>query len=490
MRIAHSERVWLAVLALVLCCSLYPQQDRGVSRNQSISVQHRMAFVVGNSAYPESPLKNPGNDAHDVAAALQGLGFTVTLRENLDKRNFDQEFNQFARQVRDGDLALFYFSGHGMQVENENYLLPVDVRFSSEADVEYQAYPASLVRKKLEETGARVRIMILDACRNNPYRRFSRGGPRGLAAMTNAVEGTLIAFSAGDNQTASDNPDERNGLFTKYLLSELSQPQESVKDVFKQMQGQVYQASAKRQLPALYDMVVGRLVLTEGGAAAPAATSAPAIPKASAPSAGVPALKSPGKTKVNQKDGLTYVWIPPGRFTMGCSRGDADCRDNEKPPREVQIPNGFWIGQTEVTQGVYRRVTGQNESEFRGDYLPVEQVTWSEARDYCRAVEMRLPTEAEWEYAARAGSSSARYGPINDIAWYAGNSGKKTHEVGQKQPNQFGLYDMLGNVREWADQKDYLRGGTWQYPEKFVRVSLRHWDAIEKGNGGVRCAGD
>jgi len=151
-----------------------------------------------------------------------------------------------------------------------------------------------------------------------------------------------------------------------------------------------------------------------------------------------------GDIKVNPKDGLRYVWIPPGTFIMGCSPGDDECYDDEKPPHQVTITKGFWIGQTEVTQEAYQRVIGANPSHFRGDELPVENVNWNEARAYCVAVGMRLPTEAEWEYAARGGNASARYGSLDAVAWYRGNSGGKTHLVGQKQKNAYGLYDMPG----------------------------------------------
>ena len=108
------------------------------------------------------------------------------------------------------------------------------------------------------------------------------------------------------------------------------------------------------------------------------------------------------------------------------------------------------MGQTPVTQEAYQRVIGSNPGNFTGARLPVGQVTWDQSKSYCEAVGMRLPTEAEWEYAARAGSPAARYGNLDEIAWYTGNSGSKTHEVGQKKPNDFGLYDMLGNVWQWT----------------------------------------
>jgi formylglycine-generating enzyme required for sulfatase activity len=157
-----------------------------------------------------------------------------------------------------------------------------------------------------------------------------------------------------------------------------------------------------------------------------------------------------GDTRVNPKDGLTYVYAPAGKFKMGCSPGDSECIPNEMPAHEVTITKGFWIGQTEVTQEAYQKVTGKNPSYLKGAKLPVETIIWNDAQSYCRMAGMRLPTEAEWEYAARAGSSASRYGNLDQIAWYDGNSGNRTHEVGQKQANAWGLYDTLGNVWEWV----------------------------------------
>jgi sulfatase modifying factor 1 len=213
----------------------------------------------------------------------------------------------------------------------------------------------------------------------------------------------------------------------------------------------------------------------------------------------VPAAGANQTTKVNPKDNLIYVWIPPGKYMMGCSTGDQTCFSWENPPREMVIHNGFWIGQTEVTQEAYRRVTGTNPSRYRGDRLPVDQISWYDARNYCQAVGMRLPTEAEWEYAARGNSVTARYGPLDDIAWHDGNSGDTTHQVGGKRPNSYGLYDTLGNVWEWvADvysaepNKKVLRGDSFYNISKDVRVSDRLWALPETAHRdmGVRCAGD
>jgi formylglycine-generating enzyme required for sulfatase activity len=171
--------------------------------------------------------------------------------------------------------------------------------------------------------------------------------------------------------------------------------------------------------------------------------------------------------KVNPKDNLKYVWIPAGTFTMGCSNGDTECKADENPPHPVTITHGFWLGQTAVTQQAYERVMGSNSkgwpNEFKGPNLPVEEVNWDEAQAYCRTIGGRLPTEAEWEYAARAGTTGVRYGELDQIAWheeYAFYTKTPTHEVAQKFPNAFGLYDMLGNVDQWTADwwADYISG--------------------------------
>ena len=217
-------------------------------------------------------------------------------------------------------------------------------------------------------------------------------------------------------------------------------------------------------------------------------------------------------TKVNEKDGLTYVWIPPGTFQMGCSPGDSECDPDEKPAHQVTITKGLWMGRTEVTQEAYQRVMGTNPSKFKGAKLPAENITWDNARSYCQAVGMRLPTEAEWEYAARAGSKGSRYSDLDGIAWYSANGGSTTHDVAGKQANAWGLYDMLGNVWEWvADWYDQyptgsatdppgpgsgrfrsLRGGSWVNNARFARVSYRSWSvpASHYNNFGVRCGGN
>ena len=161
-------------------------------------------------------------------------------------------------------------------------------------------------------------------------------------------------------------------------------------------------------------------------------------------------ITKPGETRVNAKDGQEYVWIPPGTFSMGCSPDDDGCYGDEKPRHSVRITKGFWMGKTPVTVKAGRRfgLAGKNGEEF--DELPVITARWAEAQGFCNAAGMRLPTEAEWEYAARAGVEANRYGDLDSIAWYEGNGGRGVHPVGLKQPNAWGLYDMFGNLPQWT----------------------------------------
>jgi sulfatase modifying factor 1 len=239
-----------------------------------------------------------------------------------------------------------------------------------------------------------------------------------------------------------------------------------------------------------------------------------------------PSVKSDGeiarsvqRTWFNPKDVQEYSWIPPGTFTMGCSPADDQCADDEKPAHPVDIPKGFWFARTEVTIAAYRKFAASHKlpSPLGDGNLPYANLTWTEAKTYCADIGGRLPTEAEWEYAARGGKSESYYGVVPRIAWFADNSDGTPHVVGGKEPNAYGLYDMLGNVSEWVLDRYYnrydvnsravgndveqplasnaeavARGGFWDSDAASIRVS--HRAAHEKDDAqpivGVRCAID
>ena len=224
----------------------------------------------------------------------------------------------------------------------------------------------------------------------------------------------------------------------------------------------------------------------------PATTPAPAPEPVLPAPPPTPSVRS----KINTADGQVYVWVPPGSFAMGCSNGDGDCDPDELPVHTVRIRRGFWLGHTEVTNAQWaKRMKPTPRLDRAGSELhPVVSVERTEAKAYCAAIGGRLPTEAEWEYAARAGSRERYYDTLSEIAWFEDDSDDSPHPVGQKAANAYGLYDMLGNVSEWVLDRYYnkyddttdeieeplppnssavTRGGAWHSNAKGVRVSNR-----------------
>ena len=159
----------------------------------------------------------------------------------------------------------------------------------------------------------------------------------------------------------------------------------------------------------------------------------------------------------NAESAIEFVKIQPGEFMMGCSASDNACNDDEKPAHRVRITKSFEIGKYEVTQRQWKALMGSNPSVMQGDARPVESISKGEAQDFLNkrnalndGYRYRLPTEAEWEYAARAGTTGPYAGNLDDVAWYSANSEDETHPVGRKKPNAWGVHDMQGNVREWV----------------------------------------
>jgi formylglycine-generating enzyme required for sulfatase activity len=222
--------------------------------------------------------------------------------------------------------------------------------------------------------------------------------------------------------------------------------------------------------------------------------------------------------------GMEFVLIPAGTFMMGSPDSDAKAPNNEKPAHRITISQPFYLGKYPITQAQWEAIMGNNLSQFKGSLnRPVEAVFWNDAQAFLRELnkregggDYRLPTEAQWEYACRAGTQLDRYGSdLDAIAWYKVNSGRATHEVGQKLPNDWGLYDMLGNVSEWVQDRyagsyyqhspiitdpqgpDYslfsirvLRGGSWRDNAWNVRAAYRDWlppGLLQDNSVGFRC---
>ena len=236
--------------------------------------EKRVALVIGNNAYQNVPaLKKAVNDSHTVGDSLKQLGFTVVSGENLTRRAMSEQLLAFDRMLDRGDVAFFFFAGHGFEIKGENYLLPTDVPAATDGQEELvrdASFPAQRVIDRLQARGVRTAILVLDACRNNPFERSGTravAGNGGLAPMTPA-EGVFVVFSAGAKQTAldrlSDDDASPNSVFTRFFTKELATPGLTLVQVAKRTQSDVRQIAASvrhDQTPAYYDQIVGDVVL-------------------------------------------------------------------------------------------------------------------------------------------------------------------------------------------------------------------------------------
>lgn len=246
-------------LALVCGVSLL---GVGPSWAQQGASERRSALVIGNSAYVRRPLPNPVNDAQAMATTLKSLGFNVDHLENTSKSQMSEAIRRFGDNLKRGGVGLFYFAGHGLQINGDNFLLPLDDDITRD-NVQDKGVAARAVLQEMSQAKNRMNVVILDACRDNPFRQsVSRGltqpdagsnrtrsdsGGGGLAAME-ALVGTMIAFATAPDSVAADGAG-RNGVYTEHLLRHLAEPGLKIEDVFKRTRFAVRQETSGQQVP-------------------------------------------------------------------------------------------------------------------------------------------------------------------------------------------------------------------------------------------------
>jgi hypothetical protein len=258
------------VLAVLAAYSLYisplrhvaaQTNDRSMQVKSALTSERRVALVIGNSTYKDSPLLNPVNDARDMARTLNGLGFEVIYGENLSQNDMKRNIRAFGDQIRNGGVGLFYYAGHGTQINGVNYLIPVDATITKEEEVEYESVEVDLVLAQMRSARNHLNIVILDACRNNPFARSFRSVNKGLASI-DAPGGTLIAYATGPGSVASDG-EGRNGLYTMELLNAIRVPGIKIEDLFKRVRSAVLAKTAGKQLTWESTSLVGDFYFSE-----------------------------------------------------------------------------------------------------------------------------------------------------------------------------------------------------------------------------------
>jgi len=225
---------------------------------QQTLAEKRIALVIGNADYRDAPLTNPVNDALDISEALKKTGFEVEHHTNINRKQMREAIRSFGDKLRQADTGLFYFAGHGIQIKGRNYLIPIAVDVQSADEVQDESIDTSAILRKMESAGNAVNIVILDACRNNPFARSFRSLDRGLARMDGPV-GSFIAYATAPGSVAADGAG-RNGVFTEQLLDALQQPGLSIEQTFKRVRNGVKNVTDGQQIPWESSSLMGEFV--------------------------------------------------------------------------------------------------------------------------------------------------------------------------------------------------------------------------------------
>jgi formylglycine-generating enzyme required for sulfatase activity len=491
----------------------------------------RVALIIGNSSYPDanSPLPTTVNDARTLADEFRQLQFDVDLKVNVGKEDMTKAIDVFLGKIKNGTDALFYFSGFGLQADRQTYLIPLNAQIWSEADVRRDGINVNDLLARMQSKGAKIKIVIIDAARRNPFERRFRVSPIGLAPLL-APDGTLALFSVAPGSVIRDSDSTNtNSVLVTELVKELRSPNQTAEQAFNHARIGVSRASNNDIVPWVSSSLLDEFYFLPGQSqttaappptpvdSAPPPLPPPAQPKAqtSSPSYQPPAMPStpqpaPSHPQIGlapQQGGATartdvgqtfrdcancpeMVAVAAGSFTMGAKTDYAD------PVHRVTIPSDFAIGRFEVTFEEWDRCVDEGGCMTRPDdrgwgrgQRPVINVSWLDAKAFVAwlsqktGFKYRLPTEAEWEYAARAGTSTTYWwgadvgsGRANCQNCNTGQ-GRMTLSVGAFKPNAFGLYDTSGNIAEWVEDcwhDDYhgapTDGSAWNQPQCQLRV--------------------
>jgi formylglycine-generating enzyme required for sulfatase activity len=479
---------------------------------------NQVALLIGNANYSDltAPLPTTIKDARALADELRRDNFEVDLKENVGKDDMQRAVDAFVAKIRTGATALFYFGGFGLQVGRQTYLMPVNAQVWSDDDTRRDGISLDGIVAAMQRKGARVKIVIIDAARRNPFERRFRASAAGIAAL-DAPENTLTIYSASPSSVVDDVSGDTSPFMSE-LIKEMRTPNLTAEQVFNRTRMAVSRASNNQQIPwvasSLIDdfsfAVPARAATAPAPSTTPAPTPAPATPAAPVrppPSAAAPpspatpapappaparpppaigpagppattaakptAANNPGDAFRDCPDCPEMVVVPAGSFNMGSGA------PYEGPVHKVTIAKPFAVGRFEVTFDEWDRCVADKRCSFKPDdkgtgrgNRPVINVSWLDAKEFAAWLsaktgkKYRLPTEAEWEYAARGGTTSPFWWGQAIGQAQANcrecNSGStlQTVPVGSFKANPFGVFDTSGNAAEWVEDcwNDSYRG--------------------------------
>ncbi|MBK9443724.1 MAG: caspase family protein [Comamonadaceae bacterium] len=356
-----------ALLCLVLCAQL---------TFASAAHAQRVALLIGNSSYQSAPLTNPPNDVRVMETALKRVGFKVQKVLNANQNQLKRAVRDFGEAAYGAEVALLYYSGHGTQTGGENYLLPDGAVINKESDYEVEAVAANALLRQIVGARPKAAIVVLDACRDNPYASATKSTTKGLARME-APTGTMIAFATSPGTTAGD-----EGYYAKALAEQLTIPGQELIQVFRNTGNQVRKLSNGKQEPRISEVSINDEVYLAGQRQVATIRPDPGAQQGSliVPTQSALLTISAGQTVKDCVDCPEMVVIPAGSFEMGGNGSYAD----EQPAHWVNIKS-FVLGKTEVTQGQWKAVMDSHPSIFSscGDDCPVENVSWNDAQRLC-----------------------------------------------------------------------------------------------------------
>ena len=515
----------LATLSVSLMSSARSQQGTA-----------RLALVIGNASYPSAttPLSTTITDARELAEELRRSRFEVDLKTNLGKADMQNAIDAFAGKIAPGVTALFFFSGYGVQVDRQSYLIPVNVDPWTAAEVRKDGISVDSVLADFHRRGAKIKIVIIDAARRNPFERRFRSSPEGLAAV-NTPENTLAMYSAVPGRLVPDRSGT-NSPFVSELVKQIrasntGAPGVTAEDVLNHLKATIYRASSNEQIPWVASSLIEEFYFGQQSAGRTSERRAEREPereperaperRPEAKGDNVP-LSHQSEVALTEKDRFRecakcpeMVVVPGGEYVMGSPDDESERTNIEGPQHRVKIARRFAVGKLKVTRDEYEAF--MNETSYSGGDKcftledgkaeersgrsfrnpgfdqdgkhPVVCINWDDAKAYVAWLSKktgklyRLLSESEWEYVARAGTKTPFWWGSSistDQANYDGNSSygggskgqyrQKTVPADVFEANPWGLFQVHGNAFEWVED---CWNETYQYApsDDWVRLA-------------------